>query len=449
MSDADTSGGGLDSARLSVRSSSDPPETPKNRQSQFGGDKPDFDNLEFNSGEPLRATVEEGDTRKLETCRDAIEGFEHYLEAKENQVLVLEDNNNGDILVLRHEHRWTPEYRKKIYAKLKDGEEYMKLKYGSGPNDTIPTTMITLTVDQKDKFGNWRPPVDVLEQLKDGWDKFRRVVDRMTEGRDTEYMQVVEPHQTGMCHMHIAVFGAALSGVREKLDNLWVDRYNPSAVKRGQHVRVEDGTSRTQDIESPASYLMKYLTKSMCRDGGEEQTSKELMPEVEGYKLFSAVLWATGLRQFSLSQELRRAIRAARGGDDTGSDRDWVFIGVSSGIPPGFYDGDSGVAGEIRDYMDGRRCAGKPVVKQHEQGELPHECDPYSDGSSQSSGVSQSEIVSEIIAVVQSNDEYGVGQVAASVCWEIDVLPDKVVRMIDKMLSEGRLIDVDDGLSLG
>jgi len=87
----------LDHARLSVCKEVEPTQTPKNRQTGFGGDRPDYENLEFNSGEPIRATVEKDDTRKLKTCADAVDAFEDYLDAKEDQVLVLEDQLNGDV----------------------------------------------------------------------------------------------------------------------------------------------------------------------------------------------------------------------------------------------------------------------------------------------------------------------------------------------------------------
>ena len=60
---------------------------------------------DFNN--PLRQTIETDDTRNLKTVRDAKTAFRDYLKAKENQVLVFEDQIEGDMMVLPHEHRWS------------------------------------------------------------------------------------------------------------------------------------------------------------------------------------------------------------------------------------------------------------------------------------------------------------------------------------------------------
>ena len=46
--------------------------------------------------EGLRATVEQDDTRTLNTVEEAVGAFEDYLDAKENQMLVMEEEESGD-----------------------------------------------------------------------------------------------------------------------------------------------------------------------------------------------------------------------------------------------------------------------------------------------------------------------------------------------------------------
>lgn len=333
----------LDSDRLSVRSASRPGETAENGQSRFS---PEVENssIPFTAEhESVRATVSEGDTRTISTVAQAVEAFGDYLEAKQNSVLVMRDRVSSDLLVIPHNHRWKEQYRQMTYARLKAAEDYISEKYG----DEVPTSLFTLTAPHQDESGDPRPFVSVLEDLKVGWDKARRVIGRHTEEYDTEILTVLEPHQSGYPHLHVLVFGAALPSLGEKIQRYWTERYVDGASKSAQDVSIKNG--RSAQLESPAAYVMKYLSKTLIREGEASTSSKEAMPTIQGYKEFSALMWATGSRHYTMTEGLSAAVQAAAPDNEVVGD--WEFVGTQHGLDVGLYTGES--AEEMSKYLAG------------------------------------------------------------------------------------------------
>lgn len=321
------------------------------------GDRVDRPEAPFSadSDSPLRATIEEDDTRSLVTVGDATDAFEDYLAAKENQVLVFQDQNHGDMLVLPHEHRWSATYRRRTYARLKAAERHVTAKWSGG----VPTTLLTLTAPHNDETGEPRSFEAVLSDLKDGWDKARRVIRRETEGTETEYLAVYEPHGSGYPHLHVVLFGVARPSIGRKVQEYWVDRYVEGASADAQDCEVSRG--RGVDLSQPAAYVMKYLSKSLARDSEAEQTALESMPTVHGYVEFSALMWATGSRTYSMSQGLTAAIKASEPEPESEPDlldREWVLIGTGRGLDTGMYTGDE--AEELGKFLSGSRNHQRP-----------------------------------------------------------------------------------------
>lgn len=299
----------------------------------------------------IRATVDKDDTRNLETVEEAVEAFHDYLDAKENQMLVLEEEESGDMLAVPHEHRWSSEYRRRTYARLKATERHVTAKWG----ETVPTTMLTLTAPHKDDSGNYRPFTEVLDDIKNGWDKSRDVIRRETEGVETEYLAVLEPHATGYPHLHVLVFGVARPSLGDKVANYWVERYVDGASRDAQDVTVKRG--RSLQLESPAAYLMKYLSKSLAREGNESATDKEALPSIAGYDGFSALMWATGKRTYSMSEGLSKAVAESKPESEP-AEGTWRFVGVVSGVPSGLYTGDD--ARDLGQYLRGSARQRRP-----------------------------------------------------------------------------------------
>lgn len=271
-------------------------------------------------------SVAEGESRRLETVADAIAALDEYVDNKDGAAIVLQELEGDRLLVLPYNHRWTGAYRSMLYAKLKAAERGLDRVYPSG---AIPTTLLTLTVDPTDDGGRPRPPVDVLETLLENWDRFRKAVDRaIPDEYRTEYIRVIEPHGSGYPHLHLVIFGAALPSLQESVDRLWVDRYGAGGeAAHREAVTVSRG--RSAQLQEPASYVMKYLGKTTVREDGSE-------PTVDGWKAFSALLWATGRRQYSTSQYLSESMsRTVRDGPV-----EWEMVGVDHELEPGMYGGD-------------------------------------------------------------------------------------------------------------
>lgn len=292
----------------------------------------------------LRATVEKGDTRTLETVGESVKAHGDYLDAKEDQMLVMEEQESGDHLVVPHEHRWSADYRRRTYARLKAAERHVTSKWG----EMVPTTMITLTAPHEDGNGEYRPFSSVLADLKDGWDKARDVIGRETEGVETEYLAVYEPHATGYPHLHVLVFGVARPSLGEKVADYWVNRYVDGANRDAQDVTIKRG--RSLQLESPAAYLMKYLSKSLAREGSDEATDRQSLPSISGYRGFSALMWATGKRTYSMSEGLSEAVSESAPESES-AEGDWKYVGTVSGVEAGIYTGNEAVA--LSKYLAG------------------------------------------------------------------------------------------------
>lgn len=325
----------LGPGRLSVRTGPKRPiQRPSGAQSTFGATL-DYEELALLDG-PTYRSVDEATSRRIETVADGIDALDEYIENKKHASLVLRERESGDVRVLPYNHRWTEEYRQMTYAKLKSAEEALDRIFGPGPT---PVTLLTLTGHQRDEHGDPRPPGDVLEDLLDGWDKFRRVIRREMEGWRTEYIRIVEPHQSGYPHIHVAVFGKADPTLAKKVQELWVDKYGVGGADAHQDA-VEVARGRTAQMNNVAAYMMKYLSKTTVREGGEQQ-------QVEGFRAFSALLWVTEKRQFSASGGLSAAM-ASPSGDGEG---DWEFVGVGYGLEPGSYSGE--IATELMGHLTG------------------------------------------------------------------------------------------------
>lgn len=306
----------------------------------------------------LRKTIEADDTRTLKGMEEAVSALEDYLVAKDGQYLVMEDRESGDMLVLPHSHRFTADYRKRTYARLKCVERHVTQVW----DGDVPTTLLTLTAPHKDENGQYRPFDEVLKDIKEGWNKLRRVIRRETEGVKTEYLAVYEPHATGYPHLHVLIFGVARESLGEKVTDYWVDRYVEGASRDAQDVTVKRG--RSVDLESPAAYIMKYLSKTLARESESHDTALESLPSISGFLPFSALMWATDSRTYSMSEGLSRAVSEAAPEYDS-VEGDWVFVGTVRGVEAGMYTGDE--AEKLRKFLGESRNQTAPPRRSRER----------------------------------------------------------------------------------
>lgn len=344
----------LDPHRLSVRSQSHLPETAENGDIELSPVTGSSEIPLVSSNESLRVTIREGETRYLDNSQEAIEAHSDYLDEKEDANLVLQDVATGDLLVIPHNHRWRANYREMVYAKIKSAERFLKARHG----DLVPSTMMTLTAPHKFPDGSQRPLCDVLDDLKQSWNLLRRVIRRETEGIKIEMLTVYEPHKTGYPHLHVAIFGIRSPKLGEKIIDTWADRYVDGASKAAQNCSIR--SDRETQIENPAAYLMKYLTKTLIRTSEAHSPANESMPSLRGYRRFAALFWATGSRMWSVTEGLSEAM-TADAPSSSKSESDWVFLGTASGLDTGLYSGDE--AADLHAYIRGSRNQIFPPTK--------------------------------------------------------------------------------------
>lgn len=203
-------------------------------------------------------------------------------------------------------HRWSPEYQERQYARLKDMERGIEAFY-----DNVWTGLLTFTASSDDVPN----PVDHLEELLEGRAAAIQALRRSLEDRTWDYWWVLEPHESGYLHLHMAV--VVEGAVPEQAFRPAVEahlRQVPAAGREAHEDAVEVRSGR--EIDNMAAYLNSYL-------GGYGTEALEL-PENE--QAAAALLWATGKRQIGASRRLRRFMQGNVMPED--KDEAWEFIAV-------------------------------------------------------------------------------------------------------------------------
>lgn len=191
------------------------------------------------------------------------------------------------------ENRFMESRQEQVYAKFHDVARGARERYGKA----LTTVMLTFTASTKSGAGQWdRCPANHLDDLLGSWPAVRRELHRTLEGRDWEYARILEPHESGHAHVHLAVFVRgpvrqdAFRGVmKAHVDNTlaagW-DAHRPD----GDAVSVRDGRQNGQ-VDNIAAYLSSYVMNY-----GDDPLKAD-----ESEQKFNALLWATGRRRWSLS----------------------------------------------------------------------------------------------------------------------------------------------------
>ena len=244
-----------------------------------------------------------------------IEGFKNYLQStKDYRFRLAGTNDKGEIVItLPFIHRWTVIYHKSILAKFYKLDDWMRENSGM-------VTMFTLTTYQgsRSRFNNgsysWKiigrdlTIEECLDLLKESRTKFLNVLRNRYPG--TNYVWVLEPHETGYPHCHLVVFREFSYDEQNEVKRLWNEKYHAGSFDRGIEV-----TSKLSDesILSIRNYLMKYMAKQFGT--GDE-------PWKNGETLFNAIVWMTGTRMWGASKELTAIMRKP----ETESDITWDTV---------------------------------------------------------------------------------------------------------------------------
>jgi len=280
------------------------------------------------TGEKLREEVTFPTFRGVEavTWGEGRDRFATWYDDQRDTEIVVE-NPEGERTSFRTPNRFTPEYREMLYAKSQALERGLRDRWGR----LLHTVMVTLTASTTDEQGNPRPPVDHLLELLESWEAVRRELARVLDGREWEYLAILEPHESGHVHIHLGVFVKGPVVAEQFQPVLDAHLRNCEAAGREAHqifdedgeedtvkVRRSSHPSRQDGVENLGAYLAAYMA-------GEYGTEATEMPEY--IQRFYAVMWATGRQWFRPSNGAQELMQPPE--EDGGESLEWSVVGIA------------------------------------------------------------------------------------------------------------------------
>jgi hypothetical protein len=265
-------------------------------------------------------------TRPL-TWRESVHEFRDYIRDTEDTDAIFKNTETGEYHAGGDPHRFAPEYADKQYAKLKDLQRGLESDYGK----RLHTAMLTFTGSawpDGDPLG----PVDHLDDLLESWEAIRRELARRLDGRRWERLAILEPHESGYIHVHMAVF---VDGKITREDFAPVIeahlRNCPIAGEDAHDIEDDDtisirhaGTDRDLDDEDQLDELAIYLAEYLGTYGDDPLDAPEHVQQS------NAVLWATGRQRWRPSNGAQRYMRAYPE-EDPDEPSPWELEGIVSG----------------------------------------------------------------------------------------------------------------------
>lgn len=250
----------------------------------------------------------------------ATRSWRTWLEDAKNAGLVFEDGD-GNQATGPQENRFMASYSNRQYAKLKDLERGLRDAYG----DRFHTGLLTLTASFG-RPGEWVAPVDHLADLLSSWEAVRRALHRQLEGRRWEYLAVLEPHESGYAHVHVAVFvdGVVSAGAFEPVIDAHLrncERAEEAAHQYENVITVKQvADQRDRDLEEIGN-LGSYLGEYLGLYGGDPLDAPEHVQR------FNALLWATGRQRWRPSNGAQEYM--SYDPPDPVPDQEWTLVGVT------------------------------------------------------------------------------------------------------------------------
>lgn len=238
------------------------------------------------------AIEDDGDGIRAKSWAETTDEWRSWLkEAKETRAIF--ENEDGDEIAVPLENRFMQGRQERTYAKFHDVARGAREEYG----DALTTVMLTFTASTKSGAGDWwRTPANHLDDVLASWPAVRRELHRTLDGRDWEYARVLEPHESGHGHVHLALFvrgpvqASLFSGVMQAhVDNTLAAGWEAHRPD-GDAVSVHDGRE-SEAVENIAAYVANYVMNY----------GEEALDAPENEQRFNALLWATGRRRWSLS----------------------------------------------------------------------------------------------------------------------------------------------------
>jgi hypothetical protein len=307
-------------SRLSKTNRADPTQATLNRSAYDSRSVP----LTRRDGVTLRQEVR--DVRAIDdratSWRHATERWRDYIEDKSDVEAVFA-NEAGDEARGSKPHRFHPDYSDKQYAKLKDLERGVSDAYGK----RLHTAMLTFTCSSTDDDGHPRPPVDHLDDLLASWSALRRALDRVLDHRRYERLAILEPHQSGYLHCHMAVFvdGRVTRSTFAPVIEAHVR--NCAGAEWDAHDLDDDSTisvrhaggDRDRDDDDALDELAIYLAEYLGTYGDDP------LDQAEHVQAANALLWATERQRWRPSNGAQEFMKTPERPERAGN---WELVGV-------------------------------------------------------------------------------------------------------------------------
>jgi hypothetical protein len=253
---------------------------------------------------------------------EAVHRWRDYIRDSRETAAVFENQETAARVTGGDPNRFAPEYADKQYAKLKDLERGLRDRWGR----MLWTAMLTFTASSTD--GD-RPaaPVDHLNDLTGSWEAVRRELNRVLDGREWEYLWILEPHESGYLHRHLAVFVKGPVGAEAFRSVFEAHLRNCDRAGAEAHDLDDEGTVSVKHVgadraEDRIGNLGTYLAEYLGTYGDDP------LEAPENQQMANAVVWATGKRRWQPSRGAQEYMATNRGGDEPSP---WEFVGIEDG----------------------------------------------------------------------------------------------------------------------
>ena len=287
---------------------------------------------------------------------------------------------DGDLVRAPMLNSHTPAYGDIYYAKLKALERQVLQKF-----EDPHVVMLTLTGSTKNGAGGPRCPADHLRDVVDPFENnVRPALHRSLDVARWEYAKVIEHHNSGYGHMHVAVFvdgEVSEADFRPAIDAHLKhcdiahrdahDYHHPEEDRRPISVnRVDPDVDPNADDVAAVSNLGSYIAEYIGSYG------EELFDRSLAELAFRSVCWATGTQRVTFSTGSRELIEAELPDDETADDGPVEPSHFAPGttaedIEKAATDPDRSVSKHLQGGPDGWSLDGVGVVD--ERGESRHD----------------------------------------------------------------------------
>lgn len=257
--------------------------------------------------------------------RESVRQWRDYIEETEDTDMVFQNGETGEYATGSDPHRFASDYSAKQYAKLKDLERDIGRDFGK----RLHTAMLQLTGSSTDDDGNPIPPVDHLHDLDQSWEAVRRELSRCLENKRWEYLAILEPHESGYLHIHIAVFVEGYVTRETFAPVIEAHLRNSPIAGEDAHQLDEDtvsvrhaGGDRDRDDDDHLDELACYLAEYLGTYG------EDPLQAPDHQQMSNTVLWATGKQRWRPSQGAQSYMASFQRED---GDSPWEAKGIVQG----------------------------------------------------------------------------------------------------------------------